>query len=52
MREYYLESKLAVNSISKLIYWINLFVIYFLKIRAQAQFLIGRRLVRLAIIVS
>jgi hypothetical protein len=41
MREYYLESKLAVNFISKLIYWLNLFIIYFLKIRAQARFLIG-----------
>ena len=37
------ESKWAINFISKLIYWF---------LRAQARFLIGKRLVRLVIIVS
>ena len=41
------ESKWAINFISKLIYWFNFLRIYFQKthLRAQAQFLIGLRLV-------
>ena len=48
------QSKWAINFISKLIYWFNFLRIYFQKthLRAQAQFLIGKRLVRLVIIVS
>ena len=44
----------AINFISKLIYWFNFLRIYFQKthLRAQARFLIGKRLVRLVIIVS
>ena len=43
------ESKWAINFISKLIYWFNFLRIYFQKthLRAQAQFFIGKRLVRL-----
>ena len=44
------ESKWAINFISKLIYWFNFLRIYFQKthLRAQAQFFIGKRLVRFA----